>query len=178
MTDATNSYAKRFQATANNLYEELLLLAGRAEDDVEKAQQGSETDLMDLYAVIYSCHKDLEYALENLSKVKINLQENIIPKLLEEKDEFGMSSGYRGNKSEAFGYNLHVRVEQYPSLADQETGFQFLKERGYENAIKPTVHAQTLRSIYTELCKTEQEIPEGVFKVATKIRAIPLKARS
>lgn len=128
-------------------------------------------DIIDYYVLLRRYHNSVEDKLAEVKKVIMQLEDNVIPDLLKDEDEFGMSTGYRTEKSPRLGYTVYVGTENYVSLPDKPTAFAFLREHEYGDAIEETVHHKRLPSIYREINEKGIEVPEGLFKVSTKHKA-------
>lgn len=128
-------------------------------------------DTVDYYVLVRRFHDAIDDRLSEMKKVITHMEENILPDILKDEDEFGMTTGFRTEKSPRLGYTVYVGTENYVSLPDKEAAFSFLRECQYGDAIEETVHHKRLPSIYREINEKGIDIPEGLFKVSTKHKA-------
>lgn len=70
---------------------------------------------------------------------------------------------------------LQKASDIYAKTKDKEASFQYLRDTGYEDMIKPTVNASTLKALLRRLLKDGTEIPE-CYDVTPFTRASIVKA--
>lgn len=70
---------------------------------------------------------------------------------------------------------LQKASDIYAKTIDKDTSFQYLRDTGYEDMIKPTVNASTLKALLRRLLKEGVDIPE-CYKVDPFTRASIVKA--
>lgn len=65
------------------------------------------------------------------------------------------------------GMTFFRRNDAYPRVKDQDGLFKYLQEEGRADLIKPTVNAQSLRSLMLERMRENQPVPECVEMLTT-----------
>lgn len=64
------------------------------------------------------------------------------------------------------------------SITDKDRGFQWLRENGLGDLIKPSVHAQTLAATAKDLMETSgKEMPQDIFKTSINTFSSIVKAK-
>lgn len=58
------------------------------------------------------------------------------------------------------GYKVYRMIREYPRIIDNESFIKWLKENGYSDIIKETVHPQTLRAWFKEFSDKYEFIDE------------------
>lgn len=133
--------------------------------------EADRANTVDFYALLRRYHDAIDSQLAEVKKVVAHLEENILPDLLRDEDEFGMGVGFRTEKSPHLGYTVYIGTENYVSLPDKPAAFEFLRANDYASAIEESVHHKRLPSIYKEIVEKGIEIPPEMFRVSTKHKA-------
>lgn len=107
--------------------------------------------------------KEIDDTIDDLEAKKKTLEQERAE--LEEKLVAAMDDTLTSRITVA-GTTFFRRIDSYPKMKDQEEGFKWLQSIERGDLIKPTVNAQSLRSLVLELQKDNVEIPAciEVFK--------------
>ena len=109
------------------------------------------------YKLLHDNIKTLETVCEILSKLGTKLSHEIIPAAIE-------SNGFDSVTVGGFVYSIGVRT--FASLPDQDKGFEWLRNNGYEMLIKENVNSRTLSGAMKEYVEEKGlNPPEDIVKI-------------
>lgn len=111
-----------------------------------------------------------EQLSEELKNINIRLDElrlKLIPDLMAEED-------IRNVTFEGIG-RVQLAFDVYASIKDKEKGYEWLRESGYEDVIKPYIQPSTFTALVKEAMKKGESFPEEIFNISPFVRASIVK---
>lgn len=111
-----------------------------------------------------------EQLSEELKNINIRLDElrlKLIPDLMAEED-------IRNITFEGIG-RVQLAFDVYASIKDKEKGYEWLRESGYEDVIKPYIQPSTFTALVKEAMKKGESFPEEIFNISPFVRASIVK---
>jgi hypothetical protein len=145
---------------------DITTLIGAFRNEVDDAKAAPASKLAELALVGRDIVDAIDAALEDIKSVQTRLVQVMVPEAFDRENikSFTTQAGHRVTVS------MLVRA----SIKDQKLAFDWLKENGYGDIIKPTVNASTLSGVAREILENDgsdpdapTDLPEDIFNVTT-----------